>query len=310
MRNSIIVFTLCAGAAVSLCAQAINVTSTGVGIGTTTPMGALTVSSQAGDALNVYYPGDNVIALQTTLDGQSIGTYGGSGNRLLLQPVVGTVGIGTTEPLAKLHVYGGILPQDAGQIMELGRFSFSPVNNVEHLRVYAKRSALGTGWETGDIYIQRTVDVSDQGYIKFTSWGIALGNGDGQVLTVATNSNVGIGTVNPTEKLTVNGKVKSRGYITDTSGWSDYVFNKDYKLPTLTEVEQHIAQEGHLPGIPSEKEVVTNGVDLGEMAKAQMAQIEQLMLYVIALNKQVQVQADEIRQLKEKSAAHSDMIAN
>lgn len=310
MRKHIFVSAFCLTSMASVCAQAINVTTTGVGIGTSAPVGALTVSSANGDALSIYYPGDNRIALQTTIDGQDIGVYGDEENRLLLQPAVGRVGVGITEPLAKLHVYGGILPQDAGQVIELGRFSFVPVNNVEHLRVYAKRSAVGASWDTGDIYIQRTVDWSDQGYIKFTSWGIALGNGDGQVLTVATNSNVGIGTINPTEKLTVNGKVKSRGYITDTSGWSDYVFNKDYELPSLTEVEQYIAQKGHLPGIPSETEVVANGVDLGEMAKAQMAQIEQLMLHVIALNKQVQVQAEEIRQLKAGPAANTGRISD
>ncbi|KUJ59174.1 hypothetical protein AR687_24410 [Flavobacteriaceae bacterium CRH] len=49
------------------------------------------------------------------------------------------------------------------------------------------------------------------------------------------------------------------------NGWSDFVFKKEYKLPTLEEVEKHIIEKGYLENIPSEEEVLKDGINLGEM---------------------------------------------
>jgi hypothetical protein len=70
-------------------------------------------------------------------------------------------------------------------------------------------------------------------------------------------------------------------------GWSDFVFENDYSLMPLEEVEQHIHQYKHLPGVPSEKEVRENGVNVGEMQSKLLEKIEELTLYVIRLQKQV-----------------------
>jgi len=60
--------------------------------------------------------------------------------------------------------------------------------------------------------------------------------------------------------------------------WADYVFENNYKLPTLKEVEQHITDKGHLINVPSAKEVEENGISLGEIAKIQQEKIEELTL--------------------------------
>ncbi|AZA81772.1 cell wall anchor protein [Chryseobacterium lactis] len=80
------------------------------------------------------------------------------------------------------------------------------------------------------------------------------------------------------------------------NGWADYVFKKDYKLRSLVEVEQHIAEKGHLPNIPSEKE----GINLGEMDAKLLEKIEELTLYSIEQNKQLKLQSAEIQTLKEQ----------
>ena len=80
--------------------------------------------------------------------------------------------------------------------------------------------------------------------------------------------------------------------------WADYVFKKDYKLPTLQEVEKHIQDEGHLINIPSAAEVKENGIELAEMNKKLLEKVEELTLYVIDLNKKMKVQQKEIEQLK------------
>lgn len=89
------------------------------------------------------------------------------------------------------------------------------------------------------------------------------------------------------------------------SGWADYVFAADYKLPTLSEVEKHIIEKGHLINVPSEVEIVENGIDLVEMAKIQQEKIEELTLYIIDQNKinerqnrKLEKQSQEIEELK------------
>lgn len=70
--------------------------------------------------------------------------------------------------------------------------------------------------------------------------------------------------------------------------WADYVFNKDYFLKPLSEVEKFIKENGHLPNVPSAKQVKEEGIELGEMAKIQQEKIEELTLYIIAQNKRIE----------------------
>ena len=85
------------------------------------------------------------------------------------------------------------------------------------------------------------------------------------------------------------------------STWADYVFSKNYNLPKLSEVETFIAKNGHLQNVPSAKEVKENGIELGEMARIQQEKIEELTLYLIQQNKEIEVlkiQNKEIEKLK------------
>jgi hypothetical protein len=110
--------------------------------------------------------------------------------------------------------------------------------------------------------------------------------------------NVGIGTSNPTQKLSVNGTVRAKEVIVDT-GWSDFVFDESYQLSALSEVEQHIKAEKHLPGIPSANEVAEHGISVGEMQAKLLAKIEELTLHVIAQQKLL---AEQSRKLSAQSA--------
>jgi hypothetical protein len=58
-------------------------------------------------------------------------------------------------------------------------------------------------------------------------------------------------------------------------------------LPTLEEVEQHIKDNGHLKDIPSAKEVEQNGIEVGEMNKLLLQKVEELTLYMIEMNKEI-----------------------
>ena len=89
-----------------------------------------------------------------------------------------------------------------------------------------------------------------------------------------------------------NAKVKElRVTLTD---WPDYVFSDGYRLMPLGEVEGYIAENGHLPQMPSAAEVEAEGADLGEMNRLLMQKVEELTLYVIDLQKQL----DELKSNK------------
>ncbi|HRB72612.1 MAG TPA: hypothetical protein PK776_12270, partial [Flavobacterium sp.] len=77
--------------------------------------------------------------------------------------------------------------------------------------------------------------------------------------------------------------------------WADYVFESDYNLPTLQQVEKHIKEKGHLKDIPSAKEVEENGIELGEMNKLLLQKVEELTLYIIEMNKELQAVKSQLK---------------
>lgn len=107
------------------------------------------------------------------------------------------------------------------------------------------------------------------------------------LLYVRGDGNVGIGTTSPgTYKLAVEGTIGARKVkVTQQATWADFVFQDDYELRTLPDLEKYIQQYKHLPDIPSAKEVETNGIDLGEMNTKLLQKVEELSLYIIELNK-------------------------
>lgn len=86
--------------------------------------------------------------------------------------------------------------------------------------------------------------------------------------------------------------------ITVQSSWSDFVFKPEFKLTSLEDVEKYIKENGHLEGIPTEQEVKENGVDLGDATSALLQKIEELTLYVIEQNKEIQMLKEENSKVK------------
>src|SRR5258708_10193471 len=105
-------------------------------------------------------------------------------------------------------------------------------------------------------------------------------------MTWAPSGNVGIGTTTPGYPLTVNGAVRAKEVIVDT-GWSDYVFEKSYRLAPLSAVEQRIKEDHHLPGIPSAQEVNEKGISVRQMQPQFLATMEEMTLYMIEQKKRI-----------------------
>ncbi len=130
---------------------------------------------------------------------------------------------------------------------------------------------------------------SDKLYVSNSSTGSPLIYGDFQAQRLTFHGNVGIGTTDPGNyQLAVEGKIGAREVEVTLNSWSDFVFEDDYKLRSLKEVENYIRENNHLPDIPSEAEVLENGISLGEMNAKLLQKIEELTLYVIQQQKEIE----------------------
>lgn len=100
--------------------------------------------------------------------------------------------------------------------------------------------------------------------------------------TIAGNTTIGNGF-----QCSWDGHVKAKEIIVTLEGWSDYVFDSGYRLMPLGELERYVNANRHLPNIPSATEVETGGVNVGKMDALLLEKIEELTLYIIDLQKQI-----------------------
>ncbi|PYF74201.1 hypothetical protein [Pedobacter nutrimenti] len=242
------------------------------------------------------------------------------GGALLIAPSGGNVGIGALDPNYKLDV--------AGSINATGQAWFSYGNN--NVSGY---SWTGAALTTNSIEIvnNNKNDAGSSPTLVFHTYGsggpqFRLASDGSKVLylesafsnssrnpapygggansyfsrlhvdgSLSTVGNVGIGTTDTKGyQLAVNGNIRAKEIKVENANWPDYVFAKDYALPSLKETEKHIQEKGHLPGIPSAMEVKNNGVDLGELNAKLLQKIEELTLHLIAKDKQVQHQEKQL----------------
>lgn len=120
---------------------------------------------------------------------------------------------------------------------------------------------------------------------------------DKMAFVIKANGNVGIG-VDPGDKLTVDGKIRSEEVKVEIINAPDYVFGDDYQLRPLKNVKEYIIQNKHLPDIPSGKEMEANGVDLGKMNMMLLRKIEELTLHLISVEERLQDQENTINTLR------------
>lgn len=134
--------------------------------------------------------------------------------------------------------------------------------------------------------------------------GSSLGTTDQKNLSnddqIIMGGNVGIGTAILAKgfRLTVQGKTMSEeSWVQLAANWPDYVFDKDYKLKTLEEVEQYVKENRHLPEVPAAEEMNTNGLNVGVMNTTLMKKVEELTLYLIEANKEIKNNRQSIEEL-------------
>lgn len=239
----------------------------------------------------------------------------------------GNVGIGTSSPATKLDILatavtGGeslmrLKVSDAstdyltianntgtpGQFIPSIRGFHNSDNRLALRLTAATSSNMDNGNDAAMIFDSRIIDGSSQTFISnrpIFQWA----NYSSAKMTMLANGSLGIGTITTgTHKLAVEGSIGAREIKVEASSWSDFVFENNYKLRTLEEVEQHIDENGHLPEIPSEAEVTENGINLGEMNAKLLQKIEELTLYLIEQNKENQEQRKLIEELQKEVSA-------
>jgi hypothetical protein len=86
--------------------------------------------------------------------------------------------------------------------------------------------------------------------------------------------------------------------VVTSNDWADYVFDDNYELLSLSAVEAYYKANKHLPCIPSESEVVANGIDVTEMNKLLMQKVEELTIYIVEQEKKMNEMENEIGEIK------------
>jgi len=241
---------------------------------------------------------------------------GGGFNYALFLADNGNVGIGKNNPLAKLDVNGSLKAQSA----EITGALLANTLNIQNIRV------LGNSYFSGNVGIGIEIPQAKlhvDGSFRAQSANITgkiLANGldithttndswaSANTLRVNQDLTRALSVINTTTNKEVfalygNGVLSTKKIFTEkievtmsalTSYWYDHVFYPDYDLRSLSELEQYIKQNHRLPEIPSAEQVRENGIDLGDMQGKLLLKIEELTLYVIQLQKQI----DELKQTK------------
>lgn len=184
------------------------------------------------------------------------------------------VGIGTVNPIMPLHVEAS-----TAFLQRLKRTSATG----DLTALVEIENGSGVNWRYGVGGSGNGLDIeSGQFYIEKT--------GSGAAMVITSGKNVLINKTsqsNSAYRLDVNGEVRANGVTVNTTG-ADFVFASDYKLNKLEDVERFIKANHHLPEIPSAKEMTENGMNVGELNKQLLQKVEELTLYIIDLNKQIQ----------------------
>ncbi|GAB3730758.1 hypothetical protein GCM10027594_12800 [Hymenobacter agri] len=92
----------------------------------------------------------------------------------------------------------------------------------------------------------------------------------------------------PDYQLSVDGKLVAKSAYVTSTGWADYVFDKNYRLAPLSEVEAYVKANKHLPEIPTTSEVAEKGIDLAAINTLLLKKVEELTLHLIEVNKRLE----------------------
>lgn len=243
-----------------------------------------------------------------------IGNYWFRGRNIIVQG--GMVGLNVTSPTYQLDVGGQIGSNgfnltnkypgsSAGDLSITGYFNTSAYDMI----------AIHHGWDPNGVYIAG-YNASNAAVAAWTALATqkvyigtnAFGNTNYMSVNLM-NGAVGIGTSNtndPNNRLFVETGIRTRKITVDQAVWPDYVFASGYHLLPLDSLKQYIAVNRRLPEMPSADSVAKNGVELGDAQAKLLKKVEELTLYVLQQQKELEEVKAENKRLAQAMAARHD----
>ncbi|MGH1363636.1 MAG: hypothetical protein ACRBF0_08775 [Calditrichia bacterium] len=216
-------------------------------------------------------------------------------NHIYLSPFDASLGLGTSVPQALLHVQ---TPNATSAIIIAGD---SPTGEDG----VASELLFGNAIGTNNVNIRAAIKAI-QGTWDADSRDLAFYVGANnstlpptEAMRIVKEGNVGIGLATPAYKLDVDGTVRATEVRVESSG-ADFVFEENYELMPLDEVESHIKEKKHLPGVSPAAEMQQNGVGVSEMQTLLLQKVEELTLYMIQLEKKNADLQEQILELRSK----------
>lgn len=262
-----------------------------VGVGTTNPVEKF----QVGNSMTFHDGGHKVIGFlfQPSNGGDLDKTKHGAEFRF--DPKNGKIRLGisstvTSAPEARLTItnqgYVGIATSSPREKLSIGNaFQFHDGGHdiIGMLYVPSTGQDLDTKKYSAEIRFDGT-----NGNLRLGT-SSALVGGPSTHMTINRLGKVGIGTMSTgSHKLAVEGSIGAREIKVEVGTWSDFVFEENYDLPSLKEIEAFIQENGHLQGIPSAEEAINEGIYLGEMNAKLLQKIEELTLYTLEQEKKIE----------------------
>ena len=237
-------------------------------------------------------------------------------------PVVFGIGTGMTDPQGTLHIHSSELIENLEPLIPIGdgwrggdststRDGIAPPDGQNHYQTLLHMTNTTTGATKNDGFTLKQYD-NQLTFIQHEQSSMRFENPAGS-FELNAYGNVGVGASHQNHRFNVEGTSRFTGAVTmqssltvgsgmrcDAQGnmkvkrlrvtltdWPDYVFGEGYRLRPLAEVEEYVKEHSHLPDVPSAAEVEAEGADLGEMNKVLLQKVEELTLYIIDLQKQI-----------------------
>ncbi|PYF74189.1 hypothetical protein [Pedobacter nutrimenti] len=210
--------------------------------------------------------------------------------------------VAAKNPGKSFSIY--VIPWDGINSLEYN--ANNQINSGWHAQAAVKGNYFSQSFDGSDFSRYSSVVLSEEEFNAYkslgTQWWIIcsdLSPFSNTSIRTLENGNILVGKTVQTNsgyKLDINGKIRANEIVVNTSG-ADFVFEENYKLKSLSEVEAFVKEHKHLPGVNSANEMQKEGVALSEFQTTLLQKIEELTLHLIEQNKRLKKQEKQIREL-------------